>query len=290
MQIQNRNSGKLSLTNDGTLQIFFIGTGSAFASTLYQTNFLLIKGDKHIMVDFGNKGQMALEDTTGLGLGDIKCLLPTHSHCDHVGGIESILLWNRYVTNGSEFFSTGTLKPESKVKIIATEEYQRILWDYTLRGGLEQNESKGGFARLGLPDYAFILRPEWSINRPREIHEITYGNIHLQLFRTIHIPDDSLSFDTSFVSYGIYLPEERILFSADSKFDPSMFEHFPEAEWIFHDVQFFPGGVHASLDDMKTLPADIKKRTYLTHYGDNYLEQNIDDFAGWVRQGVIYTV
>ena len=41
------------LKNDGKLEVFFIGVGSAFALKHNQTNFLIIKGDKHILVDFG---------------------------------------------------------------------------------------------------------------------------------------------------------------------------------------------------------------------------------------------
>ena len=68
--------------------MFFIGTGSAFAKTHHQTNFLIIKGDHHIMVDFGMTGPNALRETAGLEPTDLKCILPTHSHADHIGGIE----------------------------------------------------------------------------------------------------------------------------------------------------------------------------------------------------------
>ena len=83
---------KLSLTNDGELELFFIGAGSAFAKTLRQTNFLIIKGDQHVMVDFGMTGPEALRDTTGLEPTDLRVLLPTHSHADHVGGLPTVCL------------------------------------------------------------------------------------------------------------------------------------------------------------------------------------------------------
>ena len=57
--------------NDGSLWIIFIGVGSAFAATKNQTNFLIIKGDKHIMVDFGMTGPTALQSTLGLKPTDI---------------------------------------------------------------------------------------------------------------------------------------------------------------------------------------------------------------------------
>ena len=59
-------SGKLELKNDGILELFFLGVGSAFATTLYQTNFIIIKGDHHILVDFGITGPRALRETAQL--------------------------------------------------------------------------------------------------------------------------------------------------------------------------------------------------------------------------------
>jgi hypothetical protein len=49
-------------------------------------------------------------------------------------------------------------------------------------------------------------------------------------------------------------------------------------EAIFHDCQLFTGGVHASLDEIAGLPAPIKAKTRLMHYGDK-----IADFASKVR-------
>ena len=84
----------LSLKNNGKLEIFFIGTGSAFAKAFNQNNFLIIKGNTHIMVDFGMTGPRALYQTAGLEVTDIEAVLPTHSHADHVGGIEALALTN----------------------------------------------------------------------------------------------------------------------------------------------------------------------------------------------------
>ncbi len=74
-----KNNQKLSLVNNGDLELFFIGTGSAFAKTSYQTNFIIIKGDTHIMVDFGMTGPRALYKTTGLDATEISTILPTQA-------------------------------------------------------------------------------------------------------------------------------------------------------------------------------------------------------------------
>ncbi len=57
---------------------------------------------------------------------------------------------------------------------------------------------------------------------------------------------------------------------------------------MFHDVQFFPGAVHAPLSELATLPAAMRDKMLLVHYADNWQEQDISGFAGWARQGVLY--
>jgi len=271
----------LPLTN-GTDQIwlFFIGTGSAFAERHYQTNFLLVKGDTHILVDFGATGQRALLETARLKPTDIRCVLPTHSHADHVGGLECLALMNRYV--GMKFMQ------HPKIKLVATPEYQRVLWDYTLRGGLEWNEKDlDSGQRLGLHDFFDVITPTWKTNQPREIWSVDVGPIHLELFRTKHIPEGSGGWQDSFLSYGMVV-DGKVFISADSRFDPDLIQMYPHCEAYFHDVQFFPGAVHAPLADLKSLPPEIKQKMFLMHYADNFDKQDISGFAGWTEQGIIY--
>lgn len=282
MKIVELNGEKLSLTNDGQLDIFFLGVGSAFAVKNFQTNFLIVKGDEHIMVDFGMTGPQALAQTTRLAPTDIECILPTHSHSDHAGGIECLALMNRYV--GQRFMK------KDKLQMIITEEYQRILWDYTLRGGLEWNERDNTSGmKLDFCDFFDVIRPAWKAHEPREIWEVDCGPIHLEIFRTKHIPEHSSDWETSFVSYGLFV-DHRVLVTGDTRMDLELLKYYGDvSNTIFHDVQFFPGAVHAPLDELKKemLPTH-KCKTYFIHYADNYNEQDISDFAGWAKQGVIY--
>ena len=276
--------GKLSLTNDGQLQLFFIGVGSAFAETHFQTNLLIIKGDQHLLVDFGATGQRALLETAGLKPTDIEYVLPTHSHADHIGGFECLALMNRYV--GRRFMN----KP--KLKMVVTPEYQRILWDYSLRGGLEWNEAdeadEDSGEKLTLADFFEVITPDWKTHQPREIWAVDVGGIKLQMFRTKHIPEGEGGWADSFVSYGLLI-DGKVFYSADTRFDPDLINLYADqAEVMFQDVQFFPGAVHAPLEDLKTLPDAVKAKMMLVHYADSFQEQDITGFAGWTQQGVIY--
>jgi ribonuclease BN (tRNA processing enzyme) len=271
--------GHNMLRNDGELDVIFLGVGSAFSLDHHQTSILIVKGDAHVLVDFGMSGPASLSDVH-LTMADILIVLPTHSHSDHVGGLESLALYNRYVATRH--------MGRPKLKCVVTPEYQRILWDYTLKGGLEWNEEQpDGRRRLGFGDFFDIIPTRWKTSQPREIHEVGVGDIKLELFRTNHIPEQAPNWEASFVSYGLMI-DDKVFFSSDSQFDPELLKLYKDAEHFFHDVQFFPGAVHAPLADLKTLPKKMKERMTLMHYADNYKEHPCDGFAGYAIQGAAY--
>ena len=59
------------------------------------------------------------------------------------------------------------------------------------------------------------------------------------------------------------------------------------ATLCFHDVQLLdqPNAIHATISEVRTLPDEIKKRTHLYHYGDNWDAGPFDfvnqEFAGF---------
>ena len=121
----------LSLKTDGHLRVIFIGVGSAFAKRRRQSNILVIQGDHHVLIDCGTQGPLALNDI-GLSVQDVNCYLPTHSHADHIGGFEEIMLMNRYG------------HPPSRPKLIILRDYQDLLWSKSLSGGAEYYEVDQG--------------------------------------------------------------------------------------------------------------------------------------------------
>ena len=187
---------------------------------------------------------------------------------------------NRYV--GTRFLG------RPKLKMIINEEYQRILWEQTLRGGLEWNEEHQDDKRkLAFGDFFDVVRPKWKTNQPREVWELAFGDMRIELLRTKHIPEQSESWEASFVSFGL-LVDGRVFLSGDTRFDPELIDMVKDAEALFHDVQFFPGAVHAPLEDLRTLPDDVKKKMHLIHYADDWAQQDVSDFAGFAHQGRRY--
>lgn len=277
MKISASPVDDVALSNEGDLELYFVGTGSAFAKTLNQNNLLITKGSEHVLIDCGTKCSQALYEA-GLPLANIRNFLITHSHADHIGGLEEAQLFGRYVS-------------QRKPRMVINEAYQRILWEQSLRGGSEMSETR----LLGFEDLWDVIRPTPVADAPRETWEANIGDINLKMPRTMHFPDDAPSWKESQWSCGVII-DERVFFSADTRFDEDLvisFDRLYDFEVIFHDCQLFTGGVHASIEELASLPADIKARMVLMHYGDNWrdFEQQAKDagFHSWALQGHVYS-
>ena len=279
MRVSAFRGRKLPLSNDGALEMFPVGCSSAFAKSLYQNNYLIVKGDTHLMVDCGTRAPEALFKL-GRPVTDISNWLITHSHADHVGGLEEVMLMNRYFAH-------------SKPSVVITEEYQQTLWNESLRGGNEPNERHEGHG-LGFEDYWNVIRPQPVPGQPRDTRSVDLGPLNIKIFRTKHFPEQSTGWEDSAYSVGLII-DDRIMFTGDTRFDPELLESYDDIysfEIIFHDVQFFAGGVHASLDEVSTLPPEMKRRMVLTHYPETWSGQvkrvRREGFIGFAHQWSFY--
>lgn len=276
MKVSRQPIKKVKLVNDGDISLYFVGAGSAFTKNLNQNNILVVKGDDHLLIDCGTKCSQALHNV-GLPVGNIRNFLITHSHADHIGGLEEVMLFNRYVL-------------QSKPSIVINEEYQKILWQQSLRGGTEPSEVKA----LKFEDLWHVVRPKKLNGLARETWETNVGGINVKMPRTMHFPDGSTSWKDSQWSCAVII-DDRILFTSDTRFDVDLLTSFDEEfkfEVIFHDCQLFTGGVHASLDELATLPNSFKSKMILMHYGDNW--KDFEDQArkqglkSWAKGGHLY--
>ncbi len=277
MKISSRQIKALTLTNSGALSLYFVGTGSAFTRVLNQNNLLIIKGRDHLLVDCGTKCPQSLYDA-GLRLTDVQNYLITHSHADHIGGLEEAQLLGRYVT-------------AQKPTMVINKTYEEILWQQSLRGGSEKSEA----IDLTFKDLWNVVRPKRLKNYPRETWEANIGSINVKMPRTKHYPDSAKSWRDSFWSCCVII-DNKILYSSDTRFDPDLLESFDRKfkfETIFHDCQLFTAGIHASIDELSTLPLNLKKKIVLMHYGDNWKEFRAQardaGFHSWAKQGHTYT-
>lgn len=269
---------RIKQASQSGLVICFAGVGSAFAKKNAQTAMIIAKHGKTILVDAGTTIPVALE-AKGIRITDFDAYHFTHSHADHIGGVEELLLLSRYFN-------------KSKPAVIITEVFQDILWEKSLKGGCEYNET--GLLRFS--DFAHPIRPDWVRSQPREMYHIDVFGIDLVLFRTAHIPGNVAQWERAFWSNGLLI-DRQVLFSGDTRFDPSLFDDVLQGNenvtHIFHDCQLFsPGTVHASYDELKTLPEELRHKMRLIHYGDTFDQVDAvgDGFVGFTQPWEIYRI
>lgn len=268
----------IELTNNGNLSLFFLGTGNAFTKTAFQTNLLIIKGQDHLLVDCGTLCSYAFENMYNGRITDIKNLLLTHPHADHIGGVEELALEGKYIT-------------KRLVNLVITDEFKKCLWEESLKGGIQYSEE----GVMTFDDYFNQIKPVRIQKKPFEMFETNVGSINIKLFRTRHVTTRKKSLKKSQISYGLII-DDRILFTADTQFNPSqlqfLLDKYKKIEVIFHDcdVMGYSRGVHAAYDELVTLPKEIKEKTFLSHYSEavSTIDALVDGFAGLAKHWVYY--
>jgi ribonuclease BN (tRNA processing enzyme) len=278
MQQQPARAESILTRNDTSLSLLFIGAGNAFTKKFYQNNALIVKGQDHVLIDCGSRTPEALA-ALGLSVTDVHYLI-THSHADHTGGLEEVMLVNRYMA-------------KRKTMMVAPPAYRKFLWKHSLKGGTSYNERVDG-KYLRFHDFWETADMVPVAGADRQLCETHVGSIKLAMFRTRHIPDSAPTWRSSSPSYGVVI-DDHVLFTSDTRFDPGMFEFLEKhysLDAIFHDCQLYTGGVHASLEELRQLPPSLKAITHLMHYGDkveDYAAKALEyGFKGFVKQWTPY--
>ena len=117
--------------------------------------------------------------------------------------------------------------------------------------------------------------------------------IRLVIFRTVHIPAEGDSSGSEFWSTGLLI-DDQVLFTADTRFDPLLFEQLPmdNVDAIFHDCQLHePGAVHATYNQLKNARCRVALEDAphpLRRHIRDVSTRQADGFAGFTQPWAIY--
>jgi len=239
------------------VQATFVGTGDAFSRRFGHTNVLIEAGDLCLMIDFGHLAPPRLEEL-GYSLAQLTHVLISHIHVDHIGGLEELAFVTRFVH-------------QRRPKMLAPRGLAGLLWEHSLRGGLEMvADDEGRALHCGLESFFDVeeLDDAW--------HSL--GPIAILPFRTDHVPGKD--------SWGFVLrdeaTDERMIFGCDTRVPhPQLMvepihEDFARGP-IFHDCQLTRGGgsgVHVPLGKIH-YPERVQERIVLVHYSDR-VDEHLD--------------
>jgi glyoxylase-like metal-dependent hydrolase (beta-lactamase superfamily II) len=224
------------------LSVRVVGVGDAFTAMHHNACLLVEGGGTRVLVDAPPALARALADLgerggPRLGLDDVDHVIITHLHGDHMGGLEQLLYWRRFVTG-------------RKATVWAIAEVHAGLWERRLAGGMEQLMDEAGVMhRMRLEDYTEV--------RTLAPGTARIGGLAIDWRPTIHhVPTSALRFEAAGARFG---------YSADTAFDPALVAWLGESELFFHETNL---GVHTPLASLVALPEAVKARMRLIHYPD----------------------
>jgi len=271
------------------MKLTFTGVGGAFAELFEPARSPIIKGHSNMLFtaesgeimafDMGAYGLLQARDV-GVTPMQIRNLIVSHGHCDHVGAMEIFSLAHYFMRKG---------QPKPKLILhekLADENSNESLWTHFMRLG--SRTLQNGVATLDTFYDVVSLQDNDSFK---------WEGWTFQLVQTVHV----MSGYAIMPSYGLMFQRssgegKKYFISGDTQFNPEQLQdRYEEADWIWHDCETLPidmrSRVHSHYNHMKVGMSDeIKARTSLYHYSD--VPEDFDDsgFAELVTRGQEYVL
>lgn len=233
-----------------------IGTGNSESLRYWNSSALVFTPHNKILLDCGFTIKYALAEQQ-LTLSDIDAVFISHTHGDHVHGLERLGFESRYVY-------------QRRPRLYLEANLYNLVWDRCLSGSMG-NTSCG---HTQLEDFFEVHIIE---NR-----NFTEDGCYFRVFPTPHTINKP--------SYGLII-NEKIIFTSDTNLIPNL-EYLINDGIIIHDCCLQSHNpAHATLHQLITAyPQHLRQRMLLTHYGDNldfYRALMEKEFLGIATQGQI---
>ena len=250
------------------MKILTLGSGGAFSDKFGNTQFFIESDDEQHNLLF-DCGATWLENARECNLDKQKVqnVFISHLHDDHVAGLGTLALMHYFYPH----FTKPTLYIHRSLV--------HRLWQ-RLAPGLEtlaDHQLPEGKLSCQLSDYFNLvtLKSNGVFNIGQDLQ--------CRPVQTIHVVHGAEFMD----SYGLHITElstgYQALITSDTQFAPDQLKARSEiVDIIYHDCETTPGfksGVHAHIEDLATLPLEVKEKMLLCHYGDN-----IDNWVDFIKQ------
>jgi len=226
------------------MRLIVTGTGDAFSNSRFGSSCLIETSAGFIAIDCpGSPLMMYRQAAMSSGLdvdpAAIHDILVTHLHCDHVGGIETMAFYRKYIA------------PESgRPGLWAAPAVMDRMWE-RLAPSMDGRQF-GDTAKSKLEEYfdPGLLSVEQAVE---------VAGLRIQARWTRHsVPTVGLLISDGEVTLG---------WSGDTEFESEHVEWLSQADLIIHEC----GQVakHARLEELATLPTEIQDKMKLIHVPDS---------------------
>ncbi len=249
------------------IKLIALGTGHCFTTIHNYCNFMLVIGERKIFIDCPpyllkmlRHYREKFQDPT-IRIENYRELILTHTHEDHAAGVEEL------------GYMSIRNRPKNP-RIYTTASIHRELWNESLIAGLRWRMSGDRFIEKKYEDYFHPV--ELSYDRPNDL-----GGFELEIKRVLHMPET--------IGLKFAFEKHKFGYSSDTGFSLELFEWWSDCRFIIHEVSFGPDiQWHTPLVKLLELPGEVQKRTYLTHYTDDYLDYEIGSMHYLVEGGIYY--
>jgi ribonuclease BN (tRNA processing enzyme) len=243
------------------MELEVLGVGNAFTSRYYNTSFL-IRSNQLVLLDCPQALFRLLRER-GIDPGSIDRVIVTHIHGDHTSGLETLLLWKRWVARSRlTVYTTKRVWDELKERFFPgfsatfTRDLERIV-ETELEDYADFSELKEDRDNLVADGLKVEFRYNWHPTPTLGLKLISPEGVV------------GISGDTCYRPTLLRRLLEHGVIDAD-RYQKLAGNWLWESDVIYHEVERGEAGAHTSEVELLSLPPDVRRKIRLIHLADDF--------------------